>query len=149
MTTLLVAIGSFVGFLVAYHTYGRWLARKIFALDGQALVPSRELRDNVDFVPTRPFYLFGQHFSAIAAAGPIVGPILACQQFGWLPALMWITVGVIFAAHGSQKLFGAFGGPGIEKLVDMMGQEGLPPVVTWLDARSLPSEVSSCLRMTS
>ncbi len=60
----------------------------------------------MDFVPTRPFYLFGQHFSAIAAAGPIVGPILACQQFGWLPAILWITIGVIFigAVHDFTTL---------------------------------------------
>jgi carbon starvation protein len=60
----------------------------------------------VDFVPARPFYLLGQHFSAIAAAGPIAGPILACQQFGWLPCLLWIGLGVIFigAVHDFSNL---------------------------------------------
>ena len=52
MDTLLVALGSFLGFFVAYHTYGRWLARKIFQLDPKAVVPSHQLRDDVDFVPT-------------------------------------------------------------------------------------------------
>ncbi len=62
--------------------------------------------DGVDFVPTRPVYLLGQHFSAIAAAGPIAGPILACQQFGWLPALLWIGIGVVFigAVHDFSTL---------------------------------------------
>ena len=56
---------------------------------------SRAVNDGEDFVPTKPFYLFGQHFSAIAAAGPIAGPIIACQAFGWLPCLLWIALGVV------------------------------------------------------
>ncbi len=62
--------------------------------------------DGVDFVPTRPFYLFAQHFSAIAAAGPIAGPILACQAFGWLPCLLWIGLGVVLigAVHDFSSL---------------------------------------------
>ena len=51
MNTLIIAVLSFVGFIVAYHTYGKWLARKIFGLDAQATVPSQELRDDVDYVP--------------------------------------------------------------------------------------------------
>ena len=52
MTTLLIAVGTMIGYLVAYHTYGRWLGRKIFQLDPQATVPSIELNDDRDFVPT-------------------------------------------------------------------------------------------------
>jgi carbon starvation protein len=66
-----------------------------FSLDDSRATPAHEYEDGVDFVPTRPFYLFGQHFSAIAAAGPIAGPILACQAFGWLPCLLWIGMGVV------------------------------------------------------
>ena len=57
-------------------------------------------------MPTPPFYLFGQHFTAIAAAGPIVGPIVACLQFGWLPCLLWIVLGVVFigAVHDFSAL---------------------------------------------
>jgi carbon starvation protein len=80
---------------LGYHFYGSYVARQ-FALDPSAPTPATEREDGVDFVPTRPFYLLGQHFSAIAAAGPIAGPILACQQFGWLPSLLWIGLGVIF-----------------------------------------------------
>src|SRR5688500_14985191 len=77
-----------------------------FALSNATDTPAHRHEDGVDFVPTRPFYLFGQHFSAIAAAGPIVGPILACQQFGWLPAILWIAIGVIFigAVHDFTTL---------------------------------------------
>jgi len=90
---------------IGYRTYGRFIARQ-FALGSAPDTPAHKRADGVDFVPTRPFYLFGQHFSAIAAAGPIVGPILACQQFGWLPALLWITIGVIFigAVHDFTTL---------------------------------------------
>ena len=62
MNTLIIAVLSFVGFIVAYHTYGKWLARKIFGLDTQATVPSQELRDDVDYVPTKKEIIFGQSF---------------------------------------------------------------------------------------
>lgn len=90
---------------LGYRFYGRLVARQ-YALGSTQDTPAHRHNDGVDFVPTRPFYLFGQHFSAIAAAGPIVGPILACQQFGWMPALLWITIGVIFigAVHDFTAL---------------------------------------------
>jgi carbon starvation protein len=90
---------------VAYRTYGAFVARQ-YALDDATPTPAVKHNDGVDFVPTRPFYLLGQHFSAIAAAGPIAGPILACQQFGWLPCLLWIGLGVVFigAVHDFSAL---------------------------------------------
>ena len=90
---------------LGYRFYGRYVAAQ-FALDDGVVTPAHRTADGVDFVPTRPFYLFGQHFSAIAAAGPIVGPILACQQFGWLPCLLWIGFGVVFigAVHDAATL---------------------------------------------
>lgn len=104
MLTFLVAIGSFVGFIVAYHTYGRWLAQRIFQLDPQAEVPSRQLRDDVDYVPTRKEVIFGHHFTSIAGTGPIVGPAIAVF-WGWLPALLWVVFGSIFI--GAVHDFGA------------------------------------------
>lgn len=91
--------------VLGYRFYGRYVAAQ-FALDDGTVTPAHRKADGVDFVPTRPFYLFGQHFSAIAAAGPIVGPILACQQFGWLPCLLWISFGVVFvgAVHDASAL---------------------------------------------
>jgi len=104
MSTLLIAVLSFVGFIVAYHTYGRWLARKVFGLDPKALVPSQELRDDVDFIPTKKEVIFGHHFTSIAGTGPIVGPAIAVF-WGWLPALLWVIFGSIFI--GAVHDFGA------------------------------------------
>ena len=94
MITLLVALGSFVGFIVAYHTYGRWLSKKIFRLDHAAAMPSKELADGVDYVATRKEVVFGHHFTSIAGTGPIVGPAIAVF-WGWLPALLWVLFGSI------------------------------------------------------
>ena len=104
MGTLLVALGSFVGFIVAYNTYGRWLSKKIFALDQSAVTPSHQLRDDVDFVPTKKEVIFGHHFTSIAGTGPIVGPAIAVF-WGWLPALVWVLFGSIFI--GAVHDFGA------------------------------------------
>ncbi|MGH7134267.1 MAG: carbon starvation CstA family protein, partial [Pirellulales bacterium] len=73
----------------------RWVARRL-ALRDDVPTPAVEVNDGEDFVPTPAAYLFSQHFSAIAAAGPIVGPIIAGLTFGWLPALVWILFGSIF-----------------------------------------------------
>ncbi|MFK7817711.1 MAG: carbon starvation protein A [Planctomycetaceae bacterium] len=104
MTTLLIAIGSFIGFIVAYHTYGKWLARRIFNLNPDAVTPSHELEDGVDFVPTTRHVIFGHHFTSIAGTGPIVGPAIAVF-WGWLPALLWVVLGSIFI--GAVHDFGA------------------------------------------
>ncbi|MFN8178629.1 MAG: carbon starvation CstA family protein [bacterium] len=100
-----LATGFLVFLIVGYRTYGGWVARQL-APDDTHETPARRLDDGVDFVPTRPFYLFAQHFSAIAAAGPIAGPILACQTFGWLPCALWVGLGVILigAVHDFTTL---------------------------------------------
>ncbi len=94
MSLPLIAV-LFIAFLsAAYFLYGGWVARQ-FQLDDRRVTPAHTCQDGVDYVPTNKFYLFAQHFSAIAAAGPIAGPIVACQQFGWLPCLLWISLGVV------------------------------------------------------
>jgi carbon starvation protein len=100
-----IALVGLVALALGYRFYGRFVARQ-YALDDATPTPAVAMSDGVDFVPTRPFYLLGQHFSAIAAAGPIAGPILAAQQFGWLPCLLWIGLGVIFigAVHDFSTL---------------------------------------------
>jgi carbon starvation protein len=90
----IVALSGLV-LIVAYVTYGRFLSR-FLELDSRRATPAVELRDGVDYDPIEPKFLLSQHFSAIAAAGPIVGPILAGIYFGWLPALLWILIGSIF-----------------------------------------------------
>jgi carbon starvation protein CstA len=90
-----IVLGSAAILTIAYFTYGPLLAR-LFRLNDKQPTPAVELRDNLDYEPLAPVSLLPQHFSAIAAAGPIVGPIMAGLLFGWLPALIWILVGSIF-----------------------------------------------------
>lgn len=105
METLLLAVGAFVLYFVAYHTYGRWLARKIFRLDPAAAVPSVALNDDKDYVPTKKSIIFGHHFTSIAGTGPIVGPAVAVI-WGWVPALLWVLFGSILigAVHDFGSL---------------------------------------------
>ncbi len=100
-----LAVLFLVWLVFGYFAYGRWIAKQ-FKLDDSRETPANAVNDGEDFVPTKPFYLFGQHFSAIAAAGPIAGPILACQAFGWLPCLIWIALGVVLigAVHDFSTL---------------------------------------------
>ncbi|MBI2094752.1 MAG: carbon starvation protein A [Candidatus Omnitrophica bacterium] len=95
-------------FCLAYFSYGKFLSRH-FGLDDREVTPAVKVNDGVDFVPAGKGFLLGQHFSAIAAAGPIVGPILAALWFGWFPALLWIVGGSIFfgAVHDFSSLAGS------------------------------------------
>src|SRR6186997_1095349 len=105
MNLTLLALGFLALLFAGYRLYGGFVARR-FGLDDARATPAHERNDGVDYVPTPPFYLFAQHFSAIAAAGPIAGPILACQTFGWLPCLVWIGLGVVLigAVHDFSSL---------------------------------------------
>ena len=104
MDTLLLMLVCGGGYLVAYHTYGRFLAKKIFNLDKNAPVPSVELRDGIDYVPARKGIIFGHHYTSIAGTGPIVGPAIGII-WGWLPAIIWVFLGSIFM--GAVHDFGA------------------------------------------
>ena len=105
MTLPLLALIVMVALALGYFLYGKFIASQ-YRLDDARRCPAEEVNDGADFVPTKPFYLLGQHFSAIAAAGPIVGPIAACMAFGWLPCVLWIGLGVIFigAVHDFSAL---------------------------------------------
>jgi carbon starvation protein len=105
MQTLLIALLAGFGFIVAYHTYGRWLGRKIFKLSADWVCPSHRLNDGNDYVPTPKSVVFGHHFTSIAGTGPIVGPAIAIM-WGWLPALLWVVFGSIFigAVHDLGSL---------------------------------------------
>ncbi len=94
MVSIIVII-SLVIFLLGYFLYGRFLLREM-RLDDSCSTPACTINDGNDFIPTKPSLLLGQHFSAIAAAGPIVGPILSGIWFGWLPTILWIILGAIF-----------------------------------------------------
>jgi len=103
----IVLIAGFC-FLSAYLTYGRFLSR-FMDLRADRKTPACEINDGVDYVPTPKGFLLGQHFSAIAAAGPIVGPVLAGVWFGWGPVLIWLVVGAIFfgAVHDFSSMVGS------------------------------------------
>ncbi len=94
MNGLTLVIVSVILFLVAYATYGSWLAKK-FGIDPSRKTPAHTMNDGVDYVPAKAPVLLGHHFSSIAGAGPIVGPIGAAI-FGWIPVFLWIVIGSIF-----------------------------------------------------
>lgn len=104
MNSLVIIIVAFLGFIIAYHTYGKFLARKIFNLTKSFKTPSHQFRDDVDYVPTKKEILFGHHFTSIAGLTPIVGPAIGVI-WGWVPALLWIFFGSIFM--GAVHDFGA------------------------------------------
>ncbi len=125
-------------FLAAYFTYGRFLGKR-FGLADNRKTPACEVNDGVDFVPAQKGFLLGQHFSAIAAAGPIVGPILAGLWFGWAPVFLWIVGGAVFfgAVHDFSSLVGSVrhGAHSIVELVrKYVGQKGyvLFLIFVWL-----------------
>ncbi len=105
MEVLFIALLAGFGFIVAYHTYGRWLGQRIFRLSAAAVCPSAKLEDGVDYVPTNRSIVFGHHFTSIAGTGPIVGPAIAVI-WGWLPALLWVLLGSVFigAVHDLGSL---------------------------------------------
>ena len=94
-TLFYISLIILLGFLAAYLIY-RKVLRRLFQINDENITPAVSINDGNDYVPAKPALLLGQHFSAIAAAGPILGPILAGLWFGWVPALLWIFLGTIF-----------------------------------------------------
>ncbi|MGP1308837.1 MAG: carbon starvation CstA family protein [Phycisphaerales bacterium] len=94
MQALALTLLAGVALILAYVTYGRWLAR-LFTLREDSTTPAVLLRDGRDFIPTAKSIVFGHHFTSIAGTGPIVGPAIAVM-WGWLPALLWVVFGSIF-----------------------------------------------------
>ena len=105
MNSLLLVLLAFTGYILAYRTYGKFLAKKIFNLSDQNSMPSHELQDGVDYVPTKKHIIFGHHFTTIAGLGPIVGPAIGII-WGWLPAFIWVFLGSILmgAVHDFTTL---------------------------------------------
>ncbi len=104
MGTVLLIIIPLIGYVVAYFTYGKYLSEKVFKLDKNIKCPSENLRDDIDFIPTKKQILFGHHFTTIAGLGPIIGPAVGII-WGWLPALLWVFFGSILM--GAVHDFGA------------------------------------------
>ena len=83
-------------YLIAYRFYSLFIANRVLQLDPKRETPAYKFNDGLDYVPTNRYVLFGHHFAAIAGAGPLVGPVLAAQM-GYLPGMLWILAGVVFA----------------------------------------------------
>ena len=94
MSASILMVITVVALLIAYVFYGRYLSRKL-GLDSSRKTPANEKQDGVDYVPTRTPVLMGHHFSSIAGAGPILGPIYAAV-FGWIPVFIWVLIGSVF-----------------------------------------------------
>lgn len=92
-----VAAISLVLFFIGYRYYSKFLAEKIFRLNPDYITPAHRFKDGVDYVPANRYVLWGHHFTSIAGAAPIVGPAIAVY-WGWLPAMLWVVLGTIFAA---------------------------------------------------
>ncbi len=96
INALWIVVAAVAIYLIGYRYYARFIATRVMQLDGNRATPAVRLNDGLDFVPTNKHVLFGHHFAAIAGAGPLVGPVLAAQM-GYLPGMMWLIVGVLFA----------------------------------------------------
>ncbi len=103
MSAILLILLAIVIFVAAYNTYGKYLA-KTWGIDPSRTTPAHELEDGVDYCPAKTPVLMGHHFSSIAGAGPINGPIQAAF-FGWVPVFLWIVIGGIF--FGAVQDFGS------------------------------------------
>src|SRR5438105_1746881 len=92
---------------IGYRYYSAFLAAKVMALDDGRVTPAHRFEDGQNYVPTNKWVLFGHHFAAISGAGPLIGPVLAAQ-FGYLPGLLWILIGVVVAGAVVDFVFLAF-----------------------------------------
>ncbi|MCX6833686.1 MAG: carbon starvation protein A, partial [candidate division Zixibacteria bacterium] len=93
MNVLVYVIAALIVYLLAYRFYGRFIARAV-GEDRTRVTPAVEMNDGVDYVPTRPSVLFAHHFSTIAGAGPIIGPVMGIL-YGVGPAWLWVVVGAV------------------------------------------------------
>lgn len=96
VSALWIVIAAICVYLIAYRFYSKFIATRVAQLDGSRMTPAWRHNDGLDYVPTNRYVLFGHHFAAIAGAGPLVGPVLAAQM-GYLPGMLWILAGVVFA----------------------------------------------------
>ena len=108
MNAFPIIIGSLCLIAIAYRYYSAFIAAKVLALDDSRPVPSQTMYDGHNYYPTNKWVLFGHHFAAISGAGPLIGPVLAAQ-FGFLPGLLWLVIGVCLggAVHDFMILAGS------------------------------------------
>lgn len=97
MPAVVVMVAVLAVFALGYRYYARYLAERVYALDDSRPTPAVAMEDGIDHVPTNKHVLFGHHFTSVAGAAPIVGPAIAVF-WGWVPALLWVVLGTLFAA---------------------------------------------------
>jgi carbon starvation protein len=102
MSSLWIVVIGVVVIYLAYTYYARRIDRTVIESDPNKATPARMYMDGADFMPTSRFVLYGYHFKSIAAAGPIVGVITAANLWGWLPAILWLMIGVTFIGWASD-----------------------------------------------
>ncbi|WP_219834149.1 carbon starvation protein CstA [Paenibacillus sp. R14(2021)] len=127
MNAITIVIGSICILMIAYRLYGTFFTKKVLRLSDDTPTPAHLLEDGKDYVPTNKWVTFGHHFAAIAAAGPLVGPILAAQ-FGYLPGLLWLLIGAVIggAVHDAVVLFASMRKNG--KSLSEVAKDELGPV---------------------
>ena len=103
MHAMPIMIGVLCILAIAYRYYSAFLAARVAVLDDSRVTPAFEFNDGQNFHPTHKWVLFGHHFAAISGAGPLIGPVLAIQ-FGYLPGLIWLVVGVCLAGAVQDML---------------------------------------------
>ena len=96
VNALWIVVAAIAVYLIAYRYYSLFIAHTVVSLDANRPTPALRHNDGLDYVPTNKYVLFGHHFAAIAGAGPLVGPVRAAQM-GYLPGMLWILAGVVFA----------------------------------------------------
>jgi carbon starvation protein len=96
MNALPLMLGVLCVIAIAYRYYSAFIATKVLILDDSRQTPAHRLYDGHNYFPTNKWVLFGHHFAAITGAGPLIGPVLA-TQFGFLPGLLWLVIGVVLA----------------------------------------------------
>ncbi len=97
MSSIWLATSALFIFFLGYRFYSKFIAEKIYRLDPNFKTPAHQLEDGKDFVPTNRWIVLGHHFTSVAGAAPIVGPAIAIY-WGWLPAILWVTLGTVFMA---------------------------------------------------
>lgn len=127
MNAVTIVIASMCILAIAYRLYGTFMMVKVLKVTDDHPTPAHTLEDGKDYVPTNKWVTFGHHFAAIAAAGPLVGPILAAQ-FGYLPGLLWLLIGAVIggAVHDLVVLFASMRKKG--KSLSEVAKEELGPV---------------------
>ncbi|ANI29593.1 carbon starvation protein CstA [Yersinia entomophaga] len=115
---------------ICYRLYGIFFVRKVLQVDDTEITPSHTFEDGKDYVPTKKWVNFGSHFAAIAAAGPLVGPVLAAQ-YGYLPGFLWLLIGCVIggAVHDTVVLFASMKHQG--KSLSEVAKSELGPIAGW------------------